>query len=81
MHKWSVGVKFEGQFAGYYSKASALKSLENVRGRCQIGIHSKYVQFDSKICGSIDSKGQKRFEKFDVDYFEIRSIRFDSTST
>ena len=65
MHKWYVGVKFEGQFAGYYSKASALPSLENIRGGCQIGIHSKFVQFDSKICDSIDSKGQKIFKKFD----------------
>ena len=31
----------------------------------QIGIRSKFVQFDSKICDSIDSKGQKIFEKFD----------------
>ena len=29
---------------------------------------------------SIDSKGEKCFEKFDKNQFEIRSIRFDSTS-
>ena len=33
------------------------------------------------FCNSIDSKGEKIFEKFDKNQFEIRSIRFDSTSS
>ena len=41
-------------------------------------IRSKFVRYDSKICDSIGSKGQKIFEKFDKNLFEIRSIRFDS---
>ena len=37
--------------------------------------------FNSKIYDLIDSKGERYFEKFDKNQFEIRSIRFDSTST
>ena len=47
-------------------------------GWSQIGIRSKFIRFDSKICDSIDSKGQNIFEKFNENWFEIRSIRFDS---
>ena len=35
------------------------------KGWSQNRVHSKFVQFDSKICDSIDSKGQKILEKFD----------------
>ena len=35
------------------------------QGWSQIGIHSKFVRFDWKICDSIYSKGQKIFVKFD----------------
>ena len=44
------------------------------------GVRLEFVRisFDSKICDWIDSKGQKIFEKFDENQFEIRSIRFDS---
>ena len=45
------------------------------QGWSQIGIRSKFVRFDSKIDDSIDSKRQKKFEKFDNFQFEIRSIR------
>ena len=37
-------------------------------------VKSKFVRFDSKICDLINSKGQKMFEKFDENQFEIRSI-------
>ena len=30
-----------------------------------VGVESNWNSFDSKICDSIDSKGQKIFEKFD----------------
>ena len=46
-------------------------------GWSQIGICSKFVQFDSKICDSIDSQEQKTFEKFNENLFEFDS--FDST--
>ena len=52
-------------------------------GWCQIfrcRIRATFDRFDSKIYDSIDSKGEKKFEKFDKNQFEIRSIRFDSTS-
>ena len=39
-----------------------------------------FVRFDSKIYDAIDSKGEKYFG-FDKNQFEIRSIRFDSTSS
>ena len=40
-----------------------------------IGVESNWNSFDSKIDDSIDSKRQKKFEKFDNYQFEIRSIR------
>ena len=40
-------------------------------------IHWKLVRFDSKIYISINSKGEKIFDR---NQFEIRSIRFYSTS-
>ena len=55
-----------------------LKVISRYYEWSQIGIRSKFVLFDSKICDSIDSKGQKIFEKFDENLFDIRSIRFDS---
>ena len=42
-------------------------------------IASKFVRFDSKICDSIDSKGQKIFKKLDENKFEFDV--FDSTPT
>ena len=38
------------------------------------------IRFDSKIHNSNDLKGEKIFEKFDKNQFEICSITFDSTS-
>ena len=38
-------------------------------------IRSKFVWIDLKIHDSIDSKGEKQFEKFNKNQFEIRSIR------
>ena len=46
----------------------------------QIGIRSQFVPFDSKICDLIDSREQKIFKKFDKNQFEVRLIRFYSTS-
>ena len=44
------------------------------------GVKFEFVlnSFDSKICDSIDLKGQKIFEKFDENEYEILSIWFDS---
>ena len=54
---------------------SMRKVVGSNQGWSQTGIRSKFVRFDSKICDSIDSKRQKKFEKFDNFQFEIRSIR------
>ena len=44
------------------------------RGGVKLENRLKFVRFDSKICDAIDSKGQKIFEKFDKNQFEICSI-------
>ena len=51
-----------------YRTSNLLNSIQtssSVVGSSQIGIRSKFVQFDSKICDLIDSKGQQIFEKLD----------------
>ena len=45
------------------------------------GVKFEFVRFDSKICDSIDSKGQKIFEKFDERFdsnYRVESIFSDA---
>ena len=39
--------------------------LQHLLSGVWLGVESNWNSFDSKICDSIDSKGQKIFEKFD----------------
>ena len=47
------------------SRICYFDTKNSYQGWSQIGIHSKFVHFNSKICVLIDSKGQKIYEKFD----------------
>ena len=62
--KWNV---YELLLVDSNSKAAISFSEENLKHLLGGGVKLDFVPnlFDSKICDSIDSKGQKIFEKFD----------------